>query len=79
MRRLQTVGLLLWRSGLLLAWSAGAVILVRSLLTTLPLPRGIAVGLALCGAGVVLVFGSLVWERVADLRREREGQREGQP
>lgn len=63
MKKTHVVGLLLWRSGLLLAGSYTAVRAARWVLRFVDLPVQIEVGLGLVLAGAVLVLASLL-ERV---------------
>ena len=70
MKKTHVVGLVLWRGGMILALAYVAYWGMRSLLTiTDPqLEIGVAVGLA----GLILVFVSVVMERVQDARSERD-------
>lgn len=74
MQKVQTIGLLLWRGGLLLASGSVAFFAIRAFLAAFELPGGIVLGLALVGAGSLMVFGSLIAERWIDLRNEREAE-----
>jgi hypothetical protein len=70
MRPIHLFGLLLWRGGLLLV---GAFLLyegARWLLMFVDLPEQLTVGLGLALAGVVMVFISLIIERIRDARLE---------
>lgn len=61
---------MLWRGGLLLVAVTGAVELVRALVQYYELPAQLEIGAALTGGGVLLVFLSVVLERIQDARTE---------
>jgi hypothetical protein len=72
MKRTHLLGLLLWRGGLLMV---GAFLLIegaRWLLRFVDLPVPVEIGGGLVLAGIGLVLASLIVERVADARAERE-------
>ncbi len=70
MTRIQVVGLLLWRGGLLIVIGAVLFEMARLLLRFVALPLQLEIGFGLCAAGVVLVLLSLILERIQDLRTE---------
>ena len=70
MRRSQLFGLLLWRAGLLLVGSYGALKLVRLAWEYWALPAQLEWGLSFLAAGALLVGGSIIAERIADRREE---------
>ena len=72
MKRIQVVGALLWRGGLLLAAVAAFFESARWLLRVIDVPRELELGLGLLISGFALVLVSLVMERVQDYRAESE-------
>lgn len=66
----QLAGLLLWRIGLAIAGATALYRTARLLLEFIELPLQIEIGAGLLFCGAVLVMVSLVWERIADWRRE---------
>ena len=70
MNRIQAIGLLLWRGGLLLAGSWAAFLVARQLIRLIDLPAQVEIGAGLMLAGMLLVLASLVFERIEDARRE---------
>ena len=70
MRRIQLIGLLLWRGGLLFVGAAVLIEAVRWVLRFWTLPAQVEVGLGLLLCGCSLVILSLVWERLQDYRAE---------
>jgi len=70
MRPVHLVGLFLWRGGLLLAGAAVLFEAVRFLLRFFDLPFALCLGLGLALAGLGLVLISLIWENIADSRRQ---------
>jgi hypothetical protein len=69
-----TVGFFLWRAGLL--FSAGyvmweGIVRVARIVLRLGIPVQLAVGVAFFATGFVLLFSSLILERVRDARAER--------
>ncbi|ANM31780.1 hypothetical protein ABI59_22790 [Acidobacteria bacterium Mor1] len=70
MNRIQAIGLLLWRGGLLFAGSWAAFLVARQLIRVIALPAQVEVGAGLMLAGMLLVLVSLVMERIEDARRE---------
>ena len=70
MRRVQVIGLLLWRGGLLFAGSWVAYLVARQALRMIEVPPQVEVGAGLMGAGALLVLVSLILERIEDARRE---------
>ncbi len=71
MTRLQLVGFVLWRCGLMLVAGYSTLRVARWALRYVDLPAQVDWGLGLAIAGAVLVLGSLLAERVADTRAER--------
>ena len=76
---LQTVGLMMWRGGLLFVagyslWR-GARVVVRHLEIAVQLE----VGLSLALTGLILVFASLIMERMRERRREGDLSDEVEP
>lgn len=67
---LQLAGLLMWRTGLLLAAGTALYRTARFLLRFIELPMQLEIGAALIAAGAAFVMISLIWERFADYRRE---------
>ena len=72
MRRTQAIGVVLWRGGLLLAAGAAVLESARRILRFVDLPAQLEAGLGLIVSGAVLVFLSLVIERIKDQRREED-------
>ena len=72
MKRTQLIGVLLWRGGLLLAAVAAVFELVRWLLRVVDLPAQLEIGVGLVVSGAVLVFASLIIERIRDRRLEED-------
>jgi hypothetical protein len=70
MRALRLAGLILWRSGLLLVGGYGLFRVARLALRFAELPLQLEIGAGLVLAGLGLVLGSLIWERVLDAREE---------
>ncbi|MEM9382470.1 MAG: hypothetical protein AAGB93_21130 [Planctomycetota bacterium] len=70
MSRIQLVGLLLWRAGLLLAGSYTAFRLARLAWEHLDLPAQLDWGLGLVATGALMVAASFVAERLVDRRAE---------
>lgn len=70
MRRSQLVGLLLWRSGVLLVGSYGAIQLARIAWEYWVLPPQLEWGLTFVVVGIFLVGGSIVAEAVVSRREE---------
>ncbi len=70
MRRSQVLGLVLWRGGILCAAGFAVYESAWWLLFFWSVPEQLKVGTALVVAGVVLVLGSLLAERIADARLE---------
>lgn len=68
----QLIGLLLWRSGILLVASYSLFRLARWVLRFVDLPLQLEVGFGLALAGGALVFASLVIERLRDAKAEGE-------
>ena len=70
MNKVQIAGLVLWRGGLVavVGWAAWAVLKGVLSITDSQLETAVAVSLT----GVVLIFISIVVERVEDARQERE-------
>ncbi len=66
----QAAGLLLWRTGLLLAGSYSFFRVARIALQYAELPLQLEIGVGLALAGAALVMASLVWERALDARAE---------
>lgn len=73
MRPIHLFGLVLWRGGLLVAASAAVFVSIRWLLRWIDLPLQLEVGTALIVAGIILVFVSLVLERLEAFDEEEEG------
>lgn len=61
---------MLWRGGLLLVVATGAVEFVRALARYYELPVQLEIGSGLAGGGLILVFVSIVFERIQDARTE---------
>ena len=72
MKRIQVVGLLLWRGGLLLSSSWGLFRGARYALSRFVLPLQLEIGAACVLAGLGLVMLSLILERMQDARAEEE-------
>jgi hypothetical protein len=72
MRRTQLIGVLLWRGGLLLAAGAAVFESVRWFLRLVDLPPQLEVGVGLVVSGAILVFVSLIIERIRDLRAQED-------
>jgi len=70
MRVTQTLGLMLWRGGLLLAGGAALWEGLRYAMWFIDLPVQVEVGLGLLIAGALFVAGSLLAERFLDARTE---------
>jgi len=70
MRRIQLIGLLLWRGGLLVAAATALFETSRLLLRFVDLPVQLEIGFGLGAAGAVLVIASFVLERIQDHRAE---------
>ena len=70
MRATQTLGLMLWRGGLLLAGGAALWEGLSLALRFVDLPVQVEVGLGLLVAGALFVASSLIAERVTDARTE---------
>lgn len=66
----QIFGLVLWRFGLLLAGATGLYRTTMFLMTFIDLPIQLEIGIGLIFCGVILFMGSLVMERVVDMRNE---------
>ena len=66
----QLVGLVLWRTGLLIAAASALYHSIEFALRFVNLPRRLEVGVGLIIAGIVLVAASFIMERIADYRRE---------
>ncbi len=71
MSRIQLVGFVLWRCGLMLVSGYSTLRIARWALRQVDLPAQVDWGLGLAIAGAILVLGSLVAERVVDTRAER--------
>ena len=69
-RSIQIIGLLLWRTGLLLAGGTGVYRVTNFLLQFIELPTQLEIGLGLIFSGSVFFLASLVVERIADARME---------
>ncbi len=70
MKALQTLGLLLWRSGLMLAGGWTTYEGLRRVLRYFALPRLAEAGIAMILTGATFVVASLILERIADAREE---------
>ena len=66
----QTVGFVLWRSGLILVSSYSFFRMARLALTYVDLPAQLDVGFGLMLAGAAMVLLSLIVERIQDVRAE---------
>lgn len=71
MTRLQLIGFVFWRSGLMLVAGYSTLRIARLALRYVDLPAQVEWGLGLAISGAVLVLGSLVAERVVDARAEK--------
>lgn len=71
LRPMTLVGLILWRGGLGLAGGYGAFRLARWVIRYVDLPLQLEVGAALVVAGGLLIFGTVVAERLMDLEAEK--------
>lgn len=70
MRPTQTIGFLLWRTGLLILGSYALWRGSNWVLRYVDLPPELEVGLGLVATGCGLVLGSLIAERMTDVRGE---------
>ena len=70
MRRIQLIGFLLWRGGLLLVGATIVFETARFILRFVELPPQLEIGFGLGLAGAVLVVTSFVMERIQDYRTE---------
>ena len=66
----QLVGLLLWRTGLMIVAGYSMFRMARLVMRYVDLPTQLEFGLGLALGGAALVLVSLVWERVQDARAE---------
>ena len=72
MRPVHLIGVLLWRGGILLASATALIQAARWILRFADPPAQVEIGLGLVIAGIVLVFLSIIIERVQDCRAEKE-------
>jgi len=72
MRRVQIIGLLLWRGGVLFLGGTAIYYSMRYILMFFTFPLQVEVGLALILTGIGFVLASVIIERVQDVRKDRE-------
>ena len=71
MRKTHLVGLLLWRGGWLLIAGTALFEAARWALQFLELPAQLEIGIGFLAVGLLLVFVSLILERLQDARAEQ--------